>query len=279
LFDVKIYQALPGIRLFIIRDVSFGSVPSIGDTEEWPAGVARLPADILTSPDLLPTIIGFYRDFNMRQQDVAFLIPEDEEPNLEQSFKRMSPELQRSLRLQHALAIRNQHYYVRGFDSMGNFVIPPGYEFLSRECERFFVDHPAYQENVFLMTRFDLANKYSVTLDEEIRRVLRQRGFNPVRADDKVYMPDRNLWNNVCVYMLCCSRGIAILEDRGADEFNPNVAIEYGFMRALNKPTLLLADRAFRNLRADVIGTLRETFDLTDIETTIPPAIERWLRD
>jgi nucleoside 2-deoxyribosyltransferase len=79
--------------------------------------------------------------------------------------------------------------------------------------------------------------------------------------------------------MLCCSRGIAILEDRVADEFNPNVAIEYGFMRALNKPALLLADKAFRNLRADIVGTLRETFDLTDIEATIPLAIERWLRD
>jgi nucleoside 2-deoxyribosyltransferase len=77
----------------------------------------------------------------------------------------------------------------------------------------------------------------------------------------------------------CCARGIAVLEDRAANEFNPNVAIEYGFMRALNKPALLLADVAFRNLRADIVGTLRETFDLTDIENTVPSAIERWLKD
>jgi hypothetical protein len=50
-------------------------------------------------------------------------------------------------------------------------------------------------------------------------------------------------------------------------------------MRALNKPTLLLADVGFRNLRADVIGTLRGQFDLLDIKRTIPPAIELWLRD
>ena len=162
---------------------------------------------------------------------------------------------------------------------MGNFFIPPGYVFLSRECERFFVDHPGYDKNVFVMARFDSTSKFSLTLDQEVRKVLRQRGFDPVRADDKVYMPDRNLWNNVCVYMLCCGRGVAILEDRVADEFNPNVALEYGFMRALNKPALLLTDRAFRNLRADIIGTLRETFDLTDIEATVPAAIERWLRD
>jgi nucleoside 2-deoxyribosyltransferase len=94
-----------------------------------------------------------------------------------------------------------------------------------------------------------------------------------------MYLRDRNLWNNVCVYMNCCSKGIAILEDRIANEFNPNVAIEYGFMRALNKPVLLLADSGFRNLRADVIGTLREEFDITDIEGTIREPIERWIAE
>lgn len=94
-----------------------------------------------------------------------------------------------------------------------------------------------------------------------------------------VVPPDRNLWDNVCVYMSCCSMGIAILEDRAADEFNPNVALEYGFIRALNKPTLLLADKGFRNLRADIVGTLREEFDLFDIEDSVPSAIQRWLRD
>ena len=92
-------------------------------------------------------------------------------------------------------------------------------------------------------------------------------------------MPDRNLWNNVCVYMLGCSRGIAILEDRVMNEFNPNVALEYGFMRALNKPCLLLADTGFHNLRADIIGTLRETFDITDIPGTVRRPVEKWLRE
>ena len=79
--------------------------------------------------------------------------------------------------------------------------------------------------------------------------------------------------------MLCCKYGVAILEDRIANEFNPNVAIEYGFMRALNKPALLLADVGFHNLRADIIGTLRETFDITDIPGTIGAPIEKWLNE
>ncbi|MDQ3660012.1 MAG: hypothetical protein M3454_02915 [Actinomycetota bacterium] len=116
-------------------------------------------------------------------------------------------------------------------------------------------------------------------LDSKLRSVLRDHDLNPVRADDKMYMPDRNLWNNVCVYMCCCKYGIAILEDRVANEFNPNVALEYGFMRALNKPTLLLVDEGFRSLRADIVGTLREPFDITDIEGTIEIPITTWLRE
>ena len=41
----------------------------------------------------------------------------------------------------------------------------------------------------------------------------------------------------------------------------------------------MLADTSFRNLRADIIGTLRETFDITDISGTVSPAISRWLRE
>jgi nucleoside 2-deoxyribosyltransferase len=129
------------------------------------------------------------------------------------------------------------------------------------------------------MTRFVPGDRLLEQLDAELRKVLRDNGLNPLRADDKMYMRDRNLWNNVCVYMLSCKTGISILEDRIADEFNPNVALEYGFMRALDKPVLLLADVGFRNLRADIIGTLREQFDITDIAGTIRSPIEKWLKE
>src|SRR5262249_39552272 len=140
-------------------------------------------------------------------------------------------------------------------------------------------DHPSYEANVFIMSRFQPGNRLLEELDKELRAVLRGHGVDPVRADDKMYMRDRNLWNNVCVYMICCKYGIAVLEDRVVNEFNPNVALEYGFMRALDKPTLLLADSGFRNLRADIIGTLREQFDITDIEGTIRAPVETWLRE
>lgn len=157
--------------------------------------------------------------------------------------------------------------------------IPSGYQFLSENCKKFFRDHPHYDKNIFIMTRFVKGNKLLEELDSELRAVLGKNGLNPVRADDKMYLTDRNLWNNICVYMICCKHGITILEDRIENEFNPNVALEYGFMRALNKPTLLLADTGFRNLRADIIGTLRESFDITDIKGTVCEPVEKWLKE
>lgn len=157
--------------------------------------------------------------------------------------------------------------------------LPAGYDFLGAECQRFEKDHPDFTRNVFLMTRFDRKVPFLIQLDSEVRKALSAHGLNPLRADDKMYMRDRNLWNNVCVYMLGCSKGVAILEDRAANEFNPNVAIEYGFMRAMNRPTLLLADIAFRSVRADIVGILRESFDVTDIRGSVSPAIDKWVQE
>lgn len=160
-----------------------------------------------------------------------------------------------------------------------DFHLPPGYAHLKPDCERFFQDHPDYSRNVFIMTRFDAGNRLLAQLDEELRRALCRQGLTGLRADDRMYPRDRQVWTNVCVYMLCCKYGLAVLEDRVKDEFNPNVALEYGFMRALDKPTLLLADVGFRNLRADIVGTLREPFDIVDMATSLPTAIGNWSRD
>jgi hypothetical protein len=282
-FDAEVYQASEGVRLFVLKDKApAGITPSISsgtDARPWPQEMPTIEGDPLDLVKLGGLLERLHEDFQLRQQDVAFLIPEIEGKNTDEEWDKLTPQVRVAIDVQVSYIVQKQLHYVRGFDRVGEFMLPPGYEFLSRECERFFDDHPRYDRNVFLMTRFDAGSRFLVTLDQELRRVLRHYDLDPVRADDKMYMPDRNLWNNVCVYMLCCQKGIAVLEDRAADEFNPNVALEYGFMRALNRPTLLLADSGFRNLRADIIGTLRETFDLLDIEATVQPAIERWLSD
>ena len=159
------------------------------------------------------------------------------------------------------------------------YAVPAGYESLESSCRSFRADHPDYDRNVFIMSRQPAGDRTLERLDRELRRVIRLHGCEPLYADDKCYPIDRSLWDNTCVYMIGCKYGIAVLEDRIRDEFNPNVALEYGFMRALNKPVLMLADRGFRNLRADVIGTLYAQFDIADIAGSIRAPVERWFAD
>lgn len=218
------------------------------------------------------------KKFSLRQQDFSIIIPnKDSNKNIEEDVKLWSDDDMILWNVQSSIIMDRHFYYLKGVNVMKDFYLPDGYQFLKNESASFFKDNPDYDKNIFIMTRFVPGNKVLEKLDTEIRRVLKAHGYNPLRADDKMYMPDRNLWNNVCLYMLCCKYGIAILEDRIVDEFNPNVALEYGFMRALNKQALLLSDCGFRNLRADIIGTLRESFDLLDIEGTIRKPIETWL--
>lgn len=158
------------------------------------------------------------------------------------------------------------------------FTLPKGYETLRADCEKFFEAYPHYHRNVFIMTRFDSSDRLLNALDEALRKMLCRHRLVGLRADDRMFRSDASLWHNVCLYMVCCKYGVAVLEDRAKDEFNPNVALEYGFMRALDKRTLLLADRGFRNSRADILGTVREPFDLADPGGTLMAPIERWVR-
>lgn len=217
-----------------------------------------------------------------RPQDAIIIIPIpyiDKGKSVEDDWSNYTVEEKQLWYKQIEINITRHYYYIKGFDMKSNFFLPPGYQFLADDCKRLFNDHPDYDKNIFIMTRFTPGNRLLEELDSEIRRVLIEHNLNPLRADDKMYLRDRNLWNNVCVYMNSCKYGIAILEDRIANEFNPNVAIEYGYMRALNKPVLLLADLGFRNLRADIIGTLREQFDITDIKGTIDTPVLTWLKE
>ena len=160
--------------------------------------------------------------------------------------------------------------------------LPREYQKLADSVRLFFEDSSRdcqdYDRNVFIMTRFQAGNRTLEQLDAVIRKSLLARGLVGHRADDRCYPSDRNLWDNVCTYMLCCKFGIAILENILVDEFNPNVALEYGFMIAQGKPTLLLKEQRFKP-RADILGTLWQEFDILAIESTVPAAINKWQDD
>jgi hypothetical protein len=206
------------------------------------------------------------------------IVPITEGKNASERFEKFAEEDKNLWRKQILLNIERQYYYVKGLDISGGFFTPSGYVHLAGECELFFRDNPSYTKNVFIMMKFDEQNILLNDTASELRGTLIKHGYTPLRADDKMYMKDRDTWNNVCVYMLCCKQGIALLENYSNREYNPNVAIEYGFMRALNKKVLLLRDEEFPRDRADIAGKHTMSFDVKN-KATIRIPIETWIKE
>lgn len=110
-----------------------------------------------------------------------------------------------------------------------------------------------------------------------IKESLSRYGIEALRADDKEYHDD--LFPNVLTYLYGCRFGIAVFERLENEDFNPNVSLELGYMTALHKSVCLLKDQTLKTLHTDLVGKLYKTFDPQDPEATIPPELEKWLRD
>jgi hypothetical protein len=165
-----------------------------------------------------------------------------------------------------------------------DYRVLPGYEHLIPAMRRFHED-TSYEKSVFVMMKFPDAqmNDPHRQLLNDIWRVisdvLGQRGLKARRADLKPYYDQ--LWENVCVHMFGSRYGMAILEDRVASELNPNVTLEYGFMKALNRTVGLFRSEDFRHDRADLTGKLSKSFsiDANDRlnEPSLKSAVHDWL--
>ncbi len=98
-----------------------------------------------------------------------------------------------------------------------------------------------------------------------------------MKADDKSYSDD--LMTNIEAYIHGCGFGIAVYERITTEMYNPNVTLEVGYFMGMKKPVCLLKETTLRALNTDLIGKLFLDFDMQNIEGTIPPKIQKWLRD
>lgn len=172
--------------------------------------------------------------------------------------------------------------------STSDFYVPSRYRHLEESLRRFHEDDP-FDKSVFVMMKFpdsSLSAEQNQFLDRMCQCVtaeLDRHGLVARRADKKTYAGDRLTWNNLCVYMLGCKYGVAILEDRVLPELNPNVALEYGFMQALGRDLLLLIESSFERIRADIVGTIPKRFrvgvDLAIDETSVKDSVSAWMID
>jgi len=275
-FDAEGYTWNEKYLVVILRDKLSG-VPTMGNTKILDDEAASLDEPISDNVDVWQSYLQ--KKFSIRPQDFVIIFPIKEGKTIDQRWKQFNKMEQQLWHKQIFINVTRHYYHLKGFDVIGDFFIPPGFLHLTEECQQFLKDHPNYMKNVFIMMKFDENNSQLQEVETELRSLLKEKGFNPLRADDKVYPKDRDLWNNVCTYMICCKQGIAVLENKSKDEYNPNVAIEYGFMRALNKRALLLAEQDFPRARADVVGKLREKFDIDDIKNSIRNPIEKWIKE
>jgi hypothetical protein len=141
---------------------------------------------------------------------------------------------------------------------------------------RFQRDHPDPSKVAFIMMQYDDSRARSGIV-RAIRDGFEAHGITALRADDKFYHED--LFPNVMTYMHGCSIGIALFERIQANDFNPNVSLEVGYMLALRKDLCFLKDKTLARLNSDLIGKLYNDFDTYDPQTGIPPQIEKWLKD
>jgi hypothetical protein len=139
-----------------------------------------------------------------------------------------------------------------------------------------------FEKSVFVMTKYPDANSQEA-IDLQLKAVIetvcqsvRDCGYKPRLAIDKRYQP--GLWDNVELYLLGSRRGIAIVEDKYLPELNPNVAMEWGWMRGMGRDVLYLVEKGFRRARADWGGLIQDEFDWANPGPAIKAAVEAWLR-
>jgi hypothetical protein len=138
----------------------------------------------------------------------------------------------------------------------------------------------SFEKSVFIMTKFPEGESQRArelsTVIKTVQRSIKAAGFVPRIASERMYFDD--VWSNVELYLLGCRYGVAIVEGRYKRELNPNVAMEWGWMRGLGKDVLFLVEKeAHKYVRADWSGLMRQEFSWREPQQTIPHYVTAWL--
>ena len=112
---------------------------------------------------------------------------------------------------------------------------------------------------------------------EIIKDIFASKGYSAIRADEKEFTND--LWENVRVYLECCNVAVAVFDKNDQDSYNPNVAIEVGYMLSKGNKVCLLKDKKLPKLPSDLISKMYKEYDSDDVEGTLPEQLGLWIRD
>jgi hypothetical protein len=194
-----------------------------------------------------------------------------------------------SLRESHGHEAVEIHDYQADIDSIYNeidhiirsIIVFPPYHMKHFSLLDSFFQYAPFEESVFVMTKFpdERDARKDIGLNRVINSVLetlKKNGYVGRLARGNAQYHD-SLWDNVELHLLACSRGVAIVEDKSKGELNPNVAMEWGFLKAFGRPVLYLEEIDFKRQRADWHGLIRHSFRWDDPEEDIQIGVTEWL--
>lgn len=157
-----------------------------------------------------------------------------------------------------------------------NVDLPKYHRYIETYLKKFYHDHPIFERNVFLIMRFKDESPFPEIVDS-IKKVCQENGLELLRADDKEYTND--LWDNVLTYLYGCGSAIAVFDQINSRDFNPNIALEVGFLLSQGKPVLLLKDKAIEVMPTDIVGKIYREFNTYSSKQTVPPQVTKWIAD
>ena len=130
-------------------------------------------------------------------------------------------------------------------------------------------------------TAFIIVDFRHLKTAKEVRRVLLDNGIYGFFANAPGGRNDEETWKNIQIFMHGCDFGISIFADdsiptsdskKKRNEINPNVCIEVGYMRGLQKEVLYLKDKSLdkNDLPSDFHGKLyTEFYDELSLEVNL----------
>ncbi len=130
--------------------------------------------------------------------------------------------------------------------------------------------------NVFIMMHYGEHGDYE-RIERIVRDTLSLYGFKGTLARDHTYF--RNLWDSVEHCIEYSRYGIVVCEQNPIrHEFNPNVAVELGYMMALRKEVLILKENEMQ-LPTNLQGLFCKKFSRRTLKKDLEKAIISWLSD
>ena len=159
---------------------------------------------------------------------------------------------------------------------MTHLGLPDTFRSYGRPFYSFLQDHPTPEKTAFLTMRGG-SSPLGERIEAALRRETAKSGLELLRSENKEYVADP--WQNACLYMLGCTRGVAVLgvprEDDSAGQ-DPSTALELGFMLALGRPCLVLHGARRPEAPDDLIAKISRPLDLSDLDLSIGERVQEW---